>query len=403
MTEGRSDIPRAAGMGPERAQRSPMVYFLAAAVTLCFCCGLFGWIAVSTGAIFSSAELAKKQAEDPHLVVLPPDLKYWGALKVARAAEEQPEVIFIGTSRCQEFRSAMLRPYKAFNACLAAWTLDQYADLLRRLLAVSHPKIVILELDYFLFTDVYADGYQEARRMHYDQGIEMHQDVLSDLAKTFVDDPDRMFGAMPAYLFGRVSEPYENFSLLGVQAIRNGVGFRYDGSFLLPAGFIAESAMYDRDVVGRFFVAFPGAPKIAPRQLDALRALARIGKENGVTLVGIQLPYLGTAVDYLDHNPSYHELAGVWREFEGDAMHAQLRELGIHFFDLARDPITADAHYFADPAHPGEAGILAGLIHLDQDPEFRAVFPALDAAALRRDYAVALEKGDYFRVYLNRF
>ncbi len=360
------------------------------------------WVGMATGAMMSAQSWARAQSRDPHLVVLPPYIKYWAPLKLARIAETQPEVIFIGTSRCQEFRSAMLRPYPAYNACLSAWTLRQNMELLRRVFAVSHPKIVILALDYFLFTDVWEDGYQVERAADYDPGYHQILHGIHDTLSAFWLHPREMFDIAPRAVLGPQYEPQDHDRLLGVDAIRGGFGFRSDGSFLFSRGRFAQAAT-DAQNLSLFNQAFPGGPAVSPAQFEKLRDLATLVQQNGATLVGIQLPFFKNATEFLDQTADQPGYGGVWKEFESAEFRQKLAAIGIPFFDLARDPVSQDYRYFIDPAHPGEAAILCSLSHLLDNKDFVALFPKLDGDAMRRTCASSVEQGNYFSVYHNEF
>lgn len=360
------------------------------------------WLAIATGALLSPEGLAEAQQRDPRLVVLPDGIQYWAPLKAARVSEEQPDIVSIGSSRCQELRSAMLKPYRVFNACLSAWTLEQHRDMLRRVLASSHPRIVILELDYFLFTDAWAEANRD-RSPVYGSGMPLRLQGMNDVLQTLYRHRATFRPLIPDLLFQPQYEPVDHNRLLTLDAIRVGGGFRYDGSFLFPAGSLLQAPKEARDIMNPSIGAFPGAPSISQRQFAILEDIAEIARRSGVTLIGIQLPYVEQAVAYLDSEPSYAPYRGNWIEFESDAMKARLAAIDIHFFDMARDPINRDPRYFINASHPGEAGTLAVLVHLLDDPAFRALLPDLDAEQMRTTLAATLAKGEFFHVYHDVF
>ena len=84
-------------------------------------------------------------------------------------------------------------------------------------------------------------------------------------------------------------------------------------------------------------------------------------------------------------------------------MSNKFRELGIPFFDLCCGPISADSRNFIDAVHPGERATLEMLIQLFEGAQFRSFFPAIDLEKLKRDYADAEQKGEFFHVYHNQF
>jgi hypothetical protein len=342
-------------------------------------------------------QLATAQAADHDLVVMPSDLPYWGEFKLAQIARQQPDIITLGTSRCGEFRAEMFKPYKFYNACFTAWSFDQQADMLKRILAVSKPKVVILDLDYFMFTNSYADGYLDRSQIF--GHTPWIGDALSRTAKGFLKRPQRMFSAAPEFLFNRAHAGSDNLPVLGIEAILNGDGYRWDGSYVYSKGQLAQAPINNADITYGLINAVPGAPQMAQRQIDALARVAKIARDAGVTLIGLQLPFLGTAVEYIDNYPPYHEYAGNWRQFQTKATHKLFSDLGIMFFDLARDPINKDQRYFIDAMHPGEAGTAEALLRIVANRDCRSILPRLDIKELQNTYADAVASGKYFSVY----
>jgi hypothetical protein len=347
------------------------------------------------------AEMAAAQARDRALVALPFDLRYYGPLKLARLKDVQPEVVFIGPSRCNAVRSAMLRPYRFYNACLSAWTLPQLIRTLDRIVAISHPRVVIVSLDYFVLGPKFENGFA-SRNGDFREGLAYLVQAFSATALALVDHFDGTIRCIRRALDGSVREPVDGLALMGLAARRAEAGFRWDGSFLPERGFVKSAAKNNADPTNGLVHAMPGAMHIGEAQMLELAQLARIARAHGITLVAIQLPIFHLALEFLDGHPETADF-GIWREFETPAARASIEELGIVFFDLARDPVTEDPRNFLDPAHPSEGGMLGALVHLSGDPRFRSIFPDLDAEGLRHDYADALARGDLVDVYHVRF
>jgi hypothetical protein len=187
------------------------------------------------------------------------------------------------------------------------------------------------------------------------------------------------------------------FRFVEIEAIRGQEGFRRDGSYRYSAARLESSK---QNLTAKFLVqAMPGALHIDQGQITALERLAALARERGVTLVGIQLPFIEEGVDYLDHDPSYHHYAGVWREFDSQQMRDKFRSLGIHFFDLGRASFADDKRNFVDAYHPSELGTLRSMIKLCNEPDFRSLFPALVPTRLKRDLENAEREGKVFEVY----
>jgi len=320
--------------------------------------------------------MAARQASDASVVAWDGSANFWGDLKLHRIWDEKPEVIMVGSSRGGQLRSRMFRPYSFHNASFTAWNLDQTTDFIARVTSKFKPRVVIVALDYFMFTDVYADGVLRQRQMYYGRDLKFEAIVWRNLITRLYQSP----------VFGRelTGRPSDKKHFIGLDAIRLSAGYRWDGSFQYPVrGDINQRKIPYNHLA--FTSAFPGAPTAEKRQLAALERLAALAKLEGFILVGIQLPILKPAIDFLDYDKGFWYYSGVWRDFKSDTMKSRFRELGIHYFDLTGSPLTADTANFYDSYHANEMGMLRSIIDLIEDPEFRVIFPKLDVEGLRSD------------------
>lgn len=368
--------------------------------------GAAEWAGFRTGVTLTPTQVAAAQESDKNILWLGP-LKDWAAYKLARIADRQPEVVMIGHSRCNQFRSAMFAPYSMYNACLSAWTPRQIYQMIDKATTISHPKIIIFALDYFMFSEDYVKAYTVNATMDYSFGVKRHLHQLLTFLRN-LSDPRAMMATLAApepdiYHDPDTAEPVQSV-LVGYEALRAKAGYRYDGSFLYPYGERLQAAEINKDAANYVGRSFSGAPAMSKEQIAWLRRIAALGKERGVRLVALQLPFFVPAIRFLDDDPRYHPYAGVWREFESDATRQTLRDLGIAFFDTMRDPVDEDERNFVDPAHPNEGGDLALLLHLlVQEPTFREIFPRIDIDRLRRQLDEARTNGSLFSIYQNQF
>lgn len=319
------------------------------------------------GAASSPVELAKLQAKRPETIILPIDLRYNGAFKLERIEQDQPEIICFSSSRGGGFEASMFEPYRFYNMSFTVWTTGQLADVFERTTRTIRPRVAIVSLDYFMFTNDWERSYSGVRDMMFgfDLPLRYIRSTLGDFVRTAWKHPD----AFKAYL----RSPNE---FIGTQSILNQEGFRFDGSYHYSPAHVASSRIHYQNA--EFLVnAMPGASRMSPRQKVHVERLARIAKERGIKLVAVQLPFIRAGVDYLDHNQSYAYFAGVWREFGSEETRAWLTEQGISFFDLARSPINDDRDNFIDAYHASHLGMLNVMQELSKSPEFRASFPRL--------------------------
>lgn len=314
--------------------------------------GLAGF-AFHFDALWTPALLARFQLRDPGNTVLPADLRYNAAFKLAHIAARQPDVICIGTSRAGTFRDWMFKPYRFYNAAFTAWTTGQLLDVFEHLTRDARPRVVIIAVDYFLFTDLWNDAYDVQRAMNYRALDYVH----FKLAK--------LVDALP--------------SPVPFQEQHRTDGFNGDGSYLYPAGFV-KLAREKFQTAERLVESSPGGPEMSPRQKAPIVQLASLARQRGIKIVAVQLPYVRSAVDYLDHDEAYRPYAGVWHEFESEQTASWLRGLGFAFFDFAHSPLADDPDNFIDAFHPSEKGMARLLGQLSKQPEFQTMFPLIKAA-----------------------
>jgi len=334
--------------------------------------------------------MATRQTSDPTIVAWDGSANFWGDLKLHRIWHEKPEVIMVGSSRGGQLRSRMFRPYTFHNASFTAWNLDQTIDFIAHVTSKFTPRVIIVALDYFMFTDVYADGVQQQREMYYGRDLKFEAIVWRNLITRLYQSP--------AFRHELADRPADKTHFIGLDAIRLSAGYRWDGSFLYPVrGDINQRKIPYNHLA--FTAAFPGGPKAAKRQLEALERLAALAKLRGFVLVGIQLPILKPAVDFLDYDKDFWYYSGVWRDFKSDAMKSRFRDLGVHYFDLTGSPLGTDTANFYDSYHANEIGMLRSIIDLSDDPEFRAIFPELDRNGLRSDLTHPLTEEEPPSIY----
>jgi hypothetical protein len=354
------------------------------------------WLGQRTGSTTSFARIVERQREDPALIALPFNLRYWAMYQLESSALYKPEIVYISSSRAGEFREQMFRPYSFHNLSFTAWTLDQVTTILDRVSRTNPPRIAIVEFDYFMFTASWLRANAE-RSMHFNAEarykVESGVDALRSLAKR----PDLLHDCNVGILQTMPGCETAPFRYVEIQAIRAEEGFRWDGSYRYSVGRLASSA---ENITAKFLVqSMPGAQNIDAAQIAALGRLAALARERGITLIGIQLPLIKEGVDFLDHDPSYYNNAGVWREFESKQMRDKFRSLGIHFFDLSRASFADDKKNFVDAYHPSELGTLRSMISLCDEPEFHSLLPALDPDRLKRDLENAERLGKVFEIY----
>ena len=140
-------------------------------------------------------------------------------LKVEAVLRRKPEAIAMGSSRANQWRSAMFRPTPFYNAANAVFVVRDFRRMLEEFGDFS-PRVILFSFDYFTFVPAFETSYLPQSRTEVGgwaspEQIRIIQGVLDDLVKTR-SFPWPSHNAAPA---------------LGLSAIRTGVGFRLDGSY----------------------------------------------------------------------------------------------------------------------------------------------------------------------------
>jgi hypothetical protein len=344
-----------------------MVLTTAFVVGYVFPMGLF-YAAKPFGASATISQLAERQMEAPNIVFLPFDLRYNSAFKLHRIAEARPEILCISSSRAGTLRAEMFKPYHFYNMSFSAWTTEQLADVFERATSSASPRVVIISLDYFLFTDDWERSYAGTRTMIYDRPWFYVKSSILDFFRTAIKHPSVFVNYLKA-----------STRFIGTQAILSQEGFRNDGSYLYSQGHIDDARLHSQSATS-LVNAMPGAPSMSERQKAPIERIAKLARQRDIKVIGIQLPFIRSGVDYLDNNESYRHYSGVWREFESDQTRDWLKSLGITFFDLGRSTIGNDNENFVDAYHPTELGAHRVIQQLLTFSEFREEFPAIASA-----------------------
>jgi hypothetical protein len=130
-----------------------------------------------------------------------------------------------------------------------------------------------------------------------------------------------------------------------------------------------------------------------------LEELARLCRDNDISLVAVQFPMAEKTVKFLENDAGYWHYSGVWREFETADFARKVSELGITFFDLSHEKLTEDSSLFMDAAHLTERGMAKAMEGLTRDERFRSIFPRIDSDGIAHAMQQAVENGDSYEVY----
>jgi hypothetical protein len=349
-------------------------------IVICF----FEWMAWRSGDTVPPDIIARWQSDDTHLAWGGPR-ELFSAVKIAGARIQRPEIIALGASRAGQLRSAMFKPYSFYNCAMAAFTFDQYRQVLEKIVDTYSPRVVIFSLDYYMFSSAFEDHWNKYADVDF---TDDHFNRLYSFARTFVVSPK------PAYafniIFGR-TDPIDGNRLLGSSALDGSSSFRHDGSILYSSQFRNDAPVNRQKLSTILSTVAPGSgSRMDPVQIERLRNFVEFARRRGITLIGIQMPILKDAVQVLDSGADFEQTTqfygadtGVWKEFESAKTRTLFESMGIIFVDLAR-AMQGDPRYFIDAGHPGEYAVLGSVVEALNNTRVRAALPAVNIELLRQ-------------------
>ncbi|MBP6297818.1 MAG: hypothetical protein KA401_00610 [Anaerolineae bacterium] len=301
--------------------------------------------------------------------------------KIMSANARRAEVLAVGSSRILQFRAGFFNrnPDAFYNAAAPAWRLEQITDLLFSLDSQALPRVLILSIDPPWFNESYI-------------GDEF-PDPLSDLENLFLADrsilqdivtrKDLSRPGFDPWGYLRRTEPGgSGGTALGMRAIRDGHGFRSDGSEqygdFLVARWLWQPQMRDNHlgmlIRGEdMYVSGRTPSQFALSQLESILEFASL---NEITVIGFL--------------PSY--APSIWRRMMQDGEHTYITALTADlrirfeayrfpFFDFSDGQSTAtpDEEFF-DGWHASELSNLRLYIAMLQAlPDVLGTYSDLDA------------------------
>ena len=356
---------------------------------------LLGFIA---GAIvFMSAELlpvstvAKLQSYGRPFIYLAKFSDHTYRLKVEATLIKKPEILVMGASRSNQWRSAMFRPAVFYNAGNSLYTQRDYRRMLEDI-GNNTPRVIIFSVDFYTFNN---DWDATFGMVSYDDlsgwGSAEHKKIL----RSFIDQARRE----PRSLIHAPIDPVHDVPALGLMASNTGIGTRVDGSYQYGArilgkqGVSLESAI-ERTVIGR--KPFQFGARIDQAQRDEFEHFVKLAQSKGITLIGVTMPFAPAVVEALNRSPKH----AIWREFQTPEFAEWIERQGVTYFNFTNlESFGGRPQEFIDPFHPSEPAYLRMLLTMLTNSKVRAIFPEVDANALRKRLA---ESSD-FKSYRNSF
>lgn len=331
---------------------------------------------ISTGEMIPVRFVAWLQTFNRPFVFLPKLSDHTYKLKQEAIRLRKPQILVLGSSRSNQWRSAMFRPEEFYNAGNAIFLQRDFTRVLEQFGDYA-PRVIIFSIDYFTFVDAWEDTYKGQSKDDIGGPWSREQGkILSGLISELVADPTSLIPLRTDGIYGTYA--------VGLYAAQTGTGVRIDGSYQYGhaiRGFpqISVQSAVEAIRMGRQWPVLPGS-HLGERQRQELQKFARLAKAKGITLIGITMPFAPEVVRALDESPR-HE---IWKVFQSDDNRKWLQDLGILYFDFTRlDSFGGKSDEFVDPFHPSEPAYIRMLLTMLRNPMFRSVFPKMEADGLQ--------------------
>lgn len=378
-------------MTPSRFGAKLFVFLLPFALVFCVLTGVMLYLGESMPL---SWIVAQQQAAD--ILYRPKYGNRDQQFKTLSVNMRRPEVLALGSSRILQFRAGFFnrRPDAFYNAAAPAWTLPQVSNLLYGLDAQALPRVLILAVDPPWFNDAYEADEFPAPVSDIEHLLLVDRSILQDMISGEAFDRT---GFENAAYFRREEPGGSGVLALGMRAIRDGHGFRSDGSeqygdFLI-ADWLWQLQQRENhlEMMRRGEQMYVYGETVSEASLDALSRLLDFAARNDISVIGFLPSYTPQLWERMiaRGNHSYIE-----------ALTPRLRELfaahDFPFFDFSDGASTGSSDdEFFDGWHASElSNLRLYLAMLEALPEILGEYS--DVEMLTRIAASATNTWDVF-------
>jgi hypothetical protein len=327
---------------------------------------VFAAIGIVSGELVPARWVARLQTADRPFLYLPKFSDHNYTLKLAASRAKAPDILVLGASRANQWRSAMFGA-SFYNAAQSVYTIRDYGRFVREL-GPNVPKVLILSIDYFLFHPDWSSSF----------GAVADKDLNPfDPAQATLIGWDMVGEVMrnPAALFRLPREPIYGVPAVGLQASEAGRGFRIDGSFQygdILRGDASKGVSVEQAVER---VRLPKAPFLPGASINAiekqqLAEFLQLCRSKGIAVIGVAMPYLPKVVEALDSSPQH----GIWAEFRSPPFRDWAAAQGMLYFDFSdiKSFGGTDAE-FVDAFHASEPAYIRMLLEMAGNPKANAL------------------------------
>jgi hypothetical protein len=341
-------------------------------------------MALLCGELLPVRVVAWLQTGGKPFVFLPQLSDHTYRFKLEAVLRRRPEALALGSSRANQWRSAMFRPTGFYNAANAVFTVRDFHRMLEEFGDFA-PRVIIFSVDYFTFVPAFEWVYRYQSK--------------SDLGSWASPEQIRIIQGVLAELARNPRVPWashDGVAALGLAAIRTGAGFRPDGSYHYgPRAPVDGESTVAAIEAGTQWPLRP-ATRLDDAPIRDFERFTDLARRRGIALVGVTMPFVPEVRAAMERSPLYQ----AWRQFESPETKQWIRKQGVIYFDFGKlESFGGRPNEFADPFHPSEPAHIRMLLSMLADDKFRTLFPKLDA----RELEEKLKHATVLEAYRNEF
>jgi len=302
---------------------------------------------------------------------------------------QQPAVMVLGSSRVLQFRAHFLtqNPGAFYNAAAPAWQLPEIEQLLK---TINHqPEIIVLGVDAPWFNDAYeGDPIIEPPSTMWERLFVVNRTFLQERLEGKEIDIQQALARVEPGGSGGIA--------LGGRAIRDGHGFRNDGSEQY-GDFLVAQHLWQPNMRGHHRGLFhDGEDMYVPGQIvsqesmQQMRDILAYAQEQDILLIGFMPPYMPSLWEAMRGDPRFAYIADLIPQLE-----TLFAEFGYPFFDYSDGRLLgATDEDFFDGWHHSERIAAQLFINMARDVPQLAQYSDLDALQ-----EIVNSASDTFRVF----
>jgi hypothetical protein len=250
--------------------------------------------------------------------------------KLLSTNTRQPDVVAVGSSRVLQFRSPFFNRDRSsfYNAGGPAWQLDHVTHLVENLNYT--PRVLILGLDQPWFNEAYpGDPFEPSLEpsSDFDHIFMVNRSVMQSLLDGEPLDFSRMLGRR---------DPGFGGMALGLRAIRDGHGFRNDGSEQYGDFFVARYLYPENERARHLSLMQNGQDmyargrEVSASALEQVERLLRYCDERGIFVIGFLPSYMPSLYQQMMAGGQHTYMAAL-----PERLRPLFEQHGFAFFDFS--------------------------------------------------------------------